>query len=212
MSPLTNVQRRSLERAASTYENYVEEAEEYLAGRGISLADARTARLGVVRDPIPGHEGMVGRLAIPYLTRAGVVHMNFRCTRDHICKTVPKHPKYTMFRGAGVALFNMQAIHDAGQSIAIAEGEISAWSSTKAGVPCVATSGADKFPEHWKLIFEDFSSVYYWKEADDGGKTFEDKVRSIIPTAIRIELPSGEDPNTLWVKGGAQAIRELVRK
>jgi len=37
--------------------------------------------LGVVVDPLPGHEQFLGRVAIPYVTPSGVVDIRFRaCT------------------------------------------------------------------------------------------------------------------------------------
>lgn len=210
MGTLTVVQRKSLERATVQYSEHLEEAEEYLLGRGIDLEAARSVGLGVVRDPIPGQENLVGRLAIPYMTPSGPVNMNFRCMANHDCKSVG-HPKYMMWTGLPVNLYNVEALHSAGSAIAIAEGEFDALSSTLAGIPCVGISGANKWQEHWNNIFEDFTRVYAWQEGDEAGKKFGDRLVSEV-AAIRVPLPDREDVNSIWVSGGAEALRVRIRK
>lgn len=210
MGTLSVVQRKQLDRATVQYQEHLEEAAAYLDGRGIDLEAARSSALGVVRDPIPGHEHLVSRLAIPYMTPAGPVNMNFRCIQDHDCKE-QGHPKYIMWSGLEVNLYNVQALHDAGSAIAVAEGEIDALSSTLAGIPAVGVSGANKWQDHWNNIFEDFTRIYVWQEGDEAGKKFGDRVVSEVG-AIRIPLPPKEDVNSIWVSGGAEALRARVRK
>ena len=210
MATLSVVQRRSLDRALTTYQKYLDEAVAYLEGRGIDRAAALSAGLGVVRDPLPGHDHVIGRLAIPYLTPSGPVNYNFRCMKDHSCKDAG-HSKYVMWSGLEVNLYNVSVLDTAGQAIAVAEGEIDALSSTLAGIPCVGVSGATKWQDHWNNIFEDFSSVYVWQEGDDAGKKFGDRVVSEV-SAIRVVLPQGQDVNSIWVASGAEALRARVRK
>lgn len=210
MATLSVVQRRSLERAHATYQKYLDEAVAYLEGRGIDRAAALSAGLGVVRDPIPGHDHVTGRLAIPYLTPSGPVNYNFRCMKDHSCKEAG-HSKYVMWSGLEVNLYNVTALESAGQAIAVAEGEIDALSSTLAGIPCVGVSGATKWQDHWNNIFEDFSSVYVWQEGDEAGKKFGDRVVSEVG-AIRVVLPERQDVNSIWTASGAEALRARVRK
>jgi len=210
MSTLSVVQRKLLARAQETYASHLSEAEEYLAGRGIDLAAAHSAGLGVVRDPLPGHERLVGRLAIPYMTGAGCVNMNFRCLKPHSCKD-EKHGKYQHWQGLSSNLYNVKALDSAGTAIAIAEGEIDALSSTLAGIPCVGVPGATKWEDHWNLIFEDFTRVYVWQEGDDAGKKFADRVVQET-NAVRVELPAGEDVNSIWTASGADALRQRIRR
>lgn len=210
MSTLSSVQRRSLERALATYQKYLDEALGYLEGRGIDRAAAQSAGLGVVRDPLPGHEHLEGRLAIPYLTPSGPVNFNFRCMKNHNCKEAG-HSKYMRLTGVGDNIYNVEAFSKAGQAIASAEGELDALSSTLAGIPCVGVPGALKWMEHWNSIFEDFTAIYAWQEGDDAGKKFGDRMVSEVG-AIRIVLPSGQDVNSIWVASGAEALRAKVRK
>lgn len=209
MVMLSSVQRRSLERATLQYMEYLPEAEEYLAGRAIDLEVARSVGLGVVREPIPGHEGLEGRLAIPYLTPSGPVNMNFRCMQNHNCKEFG-HQKYMTWSGLETTLWGVQFLAQAEDYIAVAEGEIDALSSNIAGVPCVGISGAEKWKEHWNNVFEDFSRVYVWQEGDEAGKRFGDMlVREV--GAIRLALPAREDVNSILAGQGPEALRSRIR-
>jgi len=209
MAMLSNVQRKSLERATMQYMENVAEAEGYLEGRGIDLAVARSVGLGVVHDPIPGHEGLEGRLSIPYLTPSGPVNMNFRCIKDHQCKE-HRHQKYMTWAGLETTLYGVQFLAEAGDYIAVSEGEIDALTSNIAGVPCVGISGAEKWKDHWSNVFEDFTRVYVWQEGDEAGKKFGDMlVREV--GAIRLPLAAKEDVNSTLVKHGPEALRSRIR-
>lgn len=207
MGPLSNVQKRSLERATTEYAKHLDEALGYLEARGISPEVARSVGLGVVRNPLPGQEWMEGRLAIPYLTDYGPVNMNFRCMEDHKCDG---HPKYAMWTGLSTNLYMVQSIGRANEHIAVAEGELDALSLNIAGIPAVGIGGATKWMEHWNNIFEDFVRVYVFQDGDEAGEKFGTTlVREV--GAIRVALPGGEDVNSMLVKHGADSLRSRIR-
>lgn len=210
MGTLSAEQRKSLARAQEEYSRNLTLAEEYLAARGIDLAAASSAGLGVVVEPIPGNEYMRGRLAIPYMTPAGPVNMTFRCMQPHDCKE-HSHQKYMTWEGLDANLYNVRALDEANSAIAIAEGEVDALSSSLAGIPCVGISGAEKWKPHWKNVFEDFERIYVWQEGDEAGKRFAKRM-SIEVGAIRVMLPVKEDVNSLWVSTGAEGLRARIRK
>jgi DNA primase len=75
----------------------------------------------------------------------------------------------------------------------------------------VGVAGATKWEDHWNLVFEDFTRVYVWQEGDDAGKKFADRVVQEV-NAVRVELPGGEDVNSIWTASGAEALRTRIRK
>ncbi len=95
-------QSRSLLEAVTHYsQGLSEEAEAYLAGRGISRDVARRFELGTVVDPINGHEEYQGWLSIPYLTALGAcVSVKFRRLDDG-------KPKYGQPTGQKQHLYNV---------------------------------------------------------------------------------------------------------
>lgn len=210
MPTLSREQRRLLERATLQYQEHLPVAEGYLAGRGISLEFARSSGLGVVADPVPGHEARVGRLAIPYLTDAGPVNMTFRCIRDHNCHT-SGCKKYLMSEGFKTNLYSVQSLGWASDWIAITEGEIDALSLNSIRVPAVGVSGAEKWQDHWENVFEDYSRIYVFTDGDDPGKKFGKEMARKL-NAIVIDMPDGEDVNSMLVKQGAEYLRGRIRK
>lgn len=210
MPMLSIAQRKSLVRAMDQYSSQVGLAEEYLASRGISVEVAQASGLGVVSDPIPGHEHLRGRLAIPYMTDNGPVNMAFRCLRDHICGA-SECKKYKNAVGAPTNLYSVQSFQRAGSSIAICEGELDTISANIAGIIAVGVAGVDKWKSHWSRIFEDFTNIYVMQDGDAAGKKFGDKMTELLG-AIRVEMPPGEDVNSMLVKHGVDSLRQLIRK
>ena len=75
---LSSSQRQFLLQATQRYASKIELAKDYLANRSLSVEEASIFHLGVVDEPLPGHEPYKGRLAIPYITPSGVVDIRFR--------------------------------------------------------------------------------------------------------------------------------------
>lgn len=173
---------------------------------------ARSNALGVVIDPLPGHEHLNGRLSIPYLTDAGPVNMTFRCLKDHNCKEVPDHSKYTFKRNSGTNLYGAQTAAWADEWILVVEGEIDALTWHQIGVPAFGISGATKWQDHWVNVFEDFSRVYVVREGDAAGEKFWDKVSSRVDHSIMVKLPDGEDSNSMYAKHGRDALLSRIKK
>src|SRR5574342_65031 len=170
MPKLSKEQKLYLERATLTYAENLDDAAGWLAGRGVDLEFARSVGLGVVRNPLPGHEPAVGRLAIPYFTDAGPVAIAFRCMESHNCKEIQHHSKYWKRKGSEVRLYGVQSASWADDWIVVTEGEIDALTWQQIGVPAIGVSGAESWKEHYVNVFEDFSRVYLAEDGDDAGK------------------------------------------
>src|SRR5690348_12694648 len=96
----------------------------WLEKRGITKAIESSRHLGVVTQPILGHGPATGRLAIPYVTDAGPVAINFRCLKDHDCKAVDKHSKYWKPAGQETRLYGVQSYFTDELTISVTEGEL----------------------------------------------------------------------------------------
>lgn len=211
MQPPTTEQRLSYELAASRYQAALAadtSAQAYLMGRGFGPEVAGTFRLGVVTDPIPGHESYRGRLAIPYITPSGVVNFRFRCLRQHSCSETGCS-KYLGLEGRETNLYNVLDLKRPGDALAVCEGELDAVTLSMCGVPAVAVPGATNWKKHFRLCLEDFTRVYAFGDGDDAGKGLSKKLIEAV-RAIPVRLPRGEDVNSLYLKGGADALRGLI--
>lgn len=209
MQALSVEQRRFFEQAVTTYQSDLAgdtSAQEYLTGRGIGPSEAATFRLGVVRTPPAGHEQYAGRLAIPYLTPAGVVNIRFRCAEAHECEG---HPKYLSAEGAGTNLYNVLDLKRDSPFICVAEGEIDTMSLSLAGLPAVGVPGVDTWQKHFSRCLEDFEVVFAFGDGDKAGGKFSNFLARET-RARPIRMPAGEDCNSIFVKEGADGLRRLI--
>lgn len=208
--------RAALEPAVERYAEALAESPEtleYLAARGIHVDPdmpdgwGNPHRLGLVVDPIPDHENMRGRLAIPYIPpRGGPVGMKFRCLRHADCKAVDC-PKYLAHAGMGQRLYGVQAFRVPSPIIAVTEGELDAIVATEAGIPAVACPGVKAWNDAWQYLFEGYEQVLVFGDGDEAGTSFAERLADQITGARAVTMPDKEDVTSLVVKHGVDALR-----
>lgn len=197
-----DLQKELLALAVKKYQANISQAAPYLSGRGITEEAARSAHLGVVVDPEPGHEQYIGRLAIPYITKTGVVDLRFRSLNPAV------EPKYMGLTGATTKMYNVMDIEKAGDWIGVCEGELDTLTlSHLVGIPCVGVPGANSWKKHYTRMLADFERVFIFADGDDPGREFANSLSRELPVTI-IQMEQGEDVNSSYVKYGADYIRE----
>lgn len=202
---LSNSHRQFLLRATQQYASQIEVAKDYLLTRHLSVEEARTFHLGVVVDPMPGHEGFKNRLAIPYITPSGVVDIRFRAMGD-------VDPKYMGMVGAKTTMFNTPACFVQSKYICVTEGEFDCiMMSVKTNHPTVGIPGANNWKPHYSRILDDFDMVIILTDGDTAGAEFGKKITRELPNANVIAMPEGEDVNSVFIKLGKEWIDERVR-
>lgn len=212
MQTLSTEQRTFFETAVSTYQADLAadtSAQAYLAKRGFSPQDAATFRLGAVSRPLVGHEQYRGRLAIPYLTPSGVVNMNFRCARDHDCKSIEGHRKYLKPEGSSSNLFNVLDLKKDSPFIAVAEGELDTITLSICGIPAVGVAGVKAWEKYFPRCLADFGTIYSFADGDKAGGSFASFLGREVK-ARPIRLPQGSDVNQIFQEGGPDAVRALI--
>jgi len=192
-----------LEKASSHYEQNVELAESYLKSRGLSLADAKRHRLGVVNKPVVGHEMFEGRLSIPYLTPSGMVDLRFRAINN-------EEPKYLSLPNSSTRLYNVKSFFEAKEWICVCEGEIDTITLSKLGYPAVGIPGVKNIKRHYYRILADFDKIYVFADGDTAGKEFAKDLAKKLAGVVQIQLPDGEDVNSLFTKNGSQWFEERI--
>lgn len=191
-----------LEQAVQTYEQNVAQVGEYLEGRGIPQAVARTCRLGYVSEPTPGlgDDQYVGKLAIPYLTPSGVVDIRFRTLSG-------TGPKYLSRPGGKSRLFGVNALFAPTPYVGVCEGELDGIVATHVGrIPSVAVPGASNWQKHYPLLFEGFQRVFVFADGDQAGKDFAAKVASTVEQAVVVSMPDGQDVSDVVASEGPDAL------
>ncbi|MET9861939.1 topoisomerase [Streptomyces smyrnaeus] len=181
----------------------------YLVARGIGREEAATARLGVVADPHPGHDRFRGFLAIPYLDRDGKpLSIRFRCLQDHDHRAY-FHGKYMSLADEPPRAYNIRAVHEAGDELHIAEGELDAIILNKVGLPAIAIPGVHMWFGRHRRMLAGFSRTYVWADPDDAGADFTNKVRRSLRSAKGVRLRVGDVTDT-YMAGGAEALHALI--
>ena len=197
-------QKELLGRAVHRYQENIYLAEDYLKSRGITVEIARLARLGVVAEPEVGHEAFIGRLAIPYITKTGVVDLRFRSLNPAV------EPKYMGMTGAETKMYNVLDIERAGDWIGVCEGELDTLTLSKCiGIPCVGVPGANSWKKHYTRLLADFERVFVFADGDQPGKEFATSLSRELPVTI-VSMGEGEDVNSAYVKHGAEYVREKM--
>ena len=201
---LTVSQREYLEKAVTTFQRSIDLAGDYLTKRGIGPKAAHAFRLGVVGEELAGFEQYVGRLAIPYITKTGVIDIRFRAMG-------PEQPKYLGMPGANTHLYNVLAVLTANDNIAICEGEIDALTlHYNVGIPTVGVAGANNWKRHYGKILADFETVYVFADGDQAGQDFAKRMAKDLQGVRVIQMPEGEDVNSMYTTHGADWLQGRI--
>jgi DNA primase len=199
-----HLQKELLGKANKKYAESIHLASDYLASRGISQEVARLASLGVVSEPEVGHEQYAGRLSIPYITKTGVVDLRFRSLNPAV------EPKYMGMTGAETRMYNVLDIEQAGDFIGVCEGELDTITlSHCVGIPCIGVPGANSWKKHYTRLLADFQRVFIFADGDQAGSEFAKSLARELPVTI-VQLPEGEDVNSMYVQSGAGYFHEKL--
>jgi hypothetical protein len=204
-------QRELLETATSRYEaSRNGEVLDYLTTtRGAKVAEAAAYyRLGYVEDPVDGHEKFVGRMAIPYVTPAGVVDLRFRCISDHDCKT-EQCPKYLGMPEARPTLFNTRSFKIETDGICLTEGEMDSLAvEQECHVPAVGYPGVStwKKNQYWRRCFPGYQVVYVLADGDQPGMDAAHEILRDLPNGRLVQMPHGHDATSFLQEQGPQAL------
>lgn len=197
-------QKELLGKAAKYYATAIHEAEDYLAERGITLEVAKKAGLGVVLDPITGHEAYANRLSIPYVTRTGVVDIRFRSMDS-------SEPKYLGMPGANTHLYNTRGFFKASSFLCICEGEIDTITlDYNCSLPAVGVPGVNNWKKHYTRLLSDFDKIFMFADGDQAGHEFAKSLMKELSNVIVIQMPEGEDVNSMYLKNGATYFQDKV--
>lgn len=210
--PITRSRVRML---TSTAEDYsMEDTRAWLA-RGITEDTATGFRLGVVGSPAAGHERFAGWLSIPYLGNNLLTgetecwSMRFRYPDQDPPKGVGK---YQTLPGEKSHLFNVRVFDEDPREIAICEGEINAVILNQIGIPAVASAGSNNFKDYYVPLFDGVDTVAVFGDGDEAGHKFNDHICKMLRQAVPVNMPEGEDVNSLFLKEGEEAVMKLWEK
>jgi hypothetical protein len=219
--PMKQKPKLALERATNKYHAALREApkdhpwNEWFKARGFDpewIADM--FRLGIVKNPAPGHENYLGWLSVPSLIkdRYGneiVTGLRFR-NPDTTSPT-----KYLMVKGQNVLLYNLRSLHDARDVVILCEGESDSWAVARADLPVVGIPGASAFggsDSHRLRLFQGFERVILLQDPDEAGAGLTRELESIEGLEVKTFPAGTKDASEYLIAHGPDALREYVLK
>lgn len=173
----------------------------YWENRGLTKATAEDFRVGYVAEPLKGDQRFKARLAIPYLTPAGVVGFKFRATNG-------SPERFSKDRGDPNRLFNTRILVRA-RKLVLCEGEIDTMAATQAGLQAVGIPGAKNWKPEWSRVFYN-RQISVLADGDETGHEFAEVLGSKLYGVRIIDMPDGEDVTSMLQKKGEQWIRNVV--
>lgn len=207
LRPLSDSQMELLEEATASYQAAVTPAvARYLHERGIGREEAVTNRLGVVRNPFPGHGKFQDFLAIPYLDKDGrPLTIRFRCllSDQHNCRDL-YHGKYMTVADDIPRMYGIGSVFEADDEIHVTEGELDRIILRKLGLPTVGVPGAKMWANRHRRMLAGFSRVYVWADPDDAGAELAAKITRALRSAKPVRLQ--QDVTDTYKAGGKEAI------
>lgn len=204
MARLSKSQRELLAKATENYEGNLSEVLPYLASRGITEETARMFRLGFVANPEAGHEPYVGKLAIPYLTPAGVIDIRFRSLNND------GGPKYMSRPGASTHIFNVSALNSDSEFLVICEGEIDTIIATQVGFAAVGLPGANNWKPFYSRVLADWEKIMLFCDGDNAGREMAKNISRELDNVFPVFMPDNCDVNDVYLSEGAEGLRKRV--
>jgi DNA primase len=105
--------------------------------------------------------------------------------------------------GVQTGLYNVQALLQAENYIAVTEGEIDAITlDLKCGIPSVGVPGANSWKRHYSRLLQDFESVFVFADGDQPGSDFAKKIAQEVQGVTIINMPEGHDVNSMYLQDG----------
>ena len=199
---LSKSQKELLEKATESYAQNLQEIVPYLQSRGITEQTATMFRLGFVREPEMGHEPYVGKLAIPYLTPTGVIDIRFRSLNSD------SGPKYMSRPGATTHIYNITALSNDSEILAICEGELDTVVATQAGFSAVGLPGANNWKSFYNRVLADWSKVILLCDGDNAGREMAKHLSRELDNVFPVFMPEGQDVNDVYLNEGAEGLHK----
>jgi len=199
---LSKSQKELLEKATESYAQNLQEIVPYLQSRGITQQTAVMFRLGFVREPVMGHEPYVGKLAIPYITPTGVIDIRFRSLNSD------GGPKYMSRPGATTHIYNIGALANDSDVLAICEGELDTVVATQAGFSAVGLPGANNWKSFYNRVLADWSKVILLCDGDNAGREMAKHLSRELDNVFPVFMPEGQDVNDVYLTEGAEGLRK----
>lgn len=197
LETLSPKRRAELEKLCARFEKNLDKAGPYLESRGITSDTAIYMRLGVVDEPLDWDSRTVGRLSIPYISRAGILDLRYRCLDGHDCNA-EGCARYLGEPGARTRLYHVGSVLRSEQGLAICEGEIDTITLLQLGIPAIGLPGSESWKARYARTLEDGAPFVVFADGDKAGRKLAAKLAGRLRDLRVVSLPEGEDVNSIY--------------
>jgi DNA primase len=114
--------------------------------------------------------------------------------------------------GSETRLYNVAAIGQATDFIAVCEGEIDAITlNYKCGIPAIGVPGANSWKRHYSRLLQDFETVFIFADGDQPGSDFAKKIAQEVQGVTIVHMPEGHDVNSMYLQAGPQWFADKIK-
>lgn len=117
-------------------------------------------------------------------------------------------PKYRSKEGSTRHLYCVENVRFS--SVFLCEGEIDTLSALSVGVKAVGVPGANSFFRPWIHLMEHTDDLVIAFDGDAAGRESAIKIKSLLPHAKILEVPSDTDLNDILRHEGAETLKEFL--
>lgn len=113
--------------------------------------------------------------------------------------------------GANTHLYNTRGFFKASSFLCICEGEIDTITLDYiCSLPAVGVPGVNNWKKHYTRLLSDFDKIFMFADGDQAGHEFAKSLMKELSNVIVIQMPEGEDVNSMYLKNGATYFQDKV--
>jgi DNA primase len=114
--------------------------------------------------------------------------------------------KYMTVAGDTPRLYNTRALTLNTDRMVLTEGEADCITAELCGLPAVGVPGVQTWKPYYRELFLGYREVLILADGDEPGVLFANTVAKALPNARVIQMPQGQDVNSLVMKEGKQSL------
>lgn len=198
--------RRLLNEATESYQKQLagSPAEEYLMEeRGYSREVLQSFQIGFVGKPELGDDIYRNRISIPFITKTGVVAIQFRSIG-------PEKPNRFLMRGSNKRIFNPTVLLYPHRRVYLCEGPTDTMTVAQLGLPAIGIPGVDNWSSVFARALRNRRVIVLADGDDEGqGQKFAREVSTDVDDCATV-LFEGMDVNRYRMEYGLDALREKI--
>jgi len=110
--------------------------------------------------------------------------------------------------GATTHIFNVDALNNDSDFLAICEGELDTVIATQAGFNAVGLPGANNWKGFYARVLADYTKIILLCDGDNAGREMAKNLSKELENVFPVFMPEGQDVNDIYLAEGADGLRK----